>query len=278
MKKISIICDSVFCVGDIHGNFESLLGCIKKYDLVKSALIVCGDCGFGFYKEDYYKQVLSKLNKECIKRDVVVCFVRGNHDDPVYFKTDNYNKSNVILVQDYTVLEFLNEDPQNYKAVLCIGGATSIDRTYRMRQTERNAREYMRYHHGVDYDEAYRRCQQCYWIDEKPVFSKDLLEDLNNNQIKINYVCTHTCPSFCEPIHKKGIEEWIKADPALNDELDEERKVFDDVYEFLKQTGHPLKAWYYGHYHYHKFMSIDEVKFYLLDMERGGNFDIVEML
>ena len=52
----------------------------------------------------------------------------------------------------------------------------------------------------------------------------------------------------------------------------------DNIHLFLKDNNHPVKAWYYGHYHYHKFFVIEDIKYYLLDMGHNGNFDMVEMI
>ena len=48
MELLKINTENVFCVGDIHGDFESVIGWIKRYDLTNSTIIFCGDIGFGF--------------------------------------------------------------------------------------------------------------------------------------------------------------------------------------------------------------------------------------
>ena len=67
-------------------------------------------------------------------------------------------------------------------------------------------------------------------------------------------------------------------DEDLEKDLDYERHVMDNIHLFLKDNNHPVKAWYYGHYHYHKFFIIEDIKYYLLDMGHNGNFDMVEMI
>ena len=38
-------------VGDIHGEFNSLQGLMKRTGFRDTAYIICGDCGFGFHKK-----------------------------------------------------------------------------------------------------------------------------------------------------------------------------------------------------------------------------------
>ena len=283
MELLQINTKNVFCVGDIHGDFESVIGWIKRYDLTNSTLIFCGDVGFGFNKEEYYRQIIVKINKECKKRNVYCLFGRGNHDNPSCFNGESFKNGFVRTLKDYTVIEIYSiEDescilPPN-KTILWVGGATSIDRKFRLTTMEQNAREYMRWHCGIPYEEAINRCSQLYWKDEQPVYNEDKLNEINDSGIKIECVCTHTCPSYCEPVDKNGIQSWLPRDEDLAKDLDYERNVMDKIYLFLKDNNHPLKAWYYGHYHYHMFYVIEDIKYYLLDMGRNGNFDMVEMV
>lgn len=275
--------ESVFCVGDIHGDFESIIGWIKRYDLTNSTLIFCGDCGFGFNKVEYYKQIINKINKECKKRNVYCLFGRGNHDDPSYFNGKSFKNGFIRTLNDYTVIETYSIEDEGCiltpnKTILWVGGATSIDRMYRLAKMEQNAREYMHWHFNVPYEEALKRCPQLYWKDEQPIYDEEKLNEINESGIKVEYVCTHTCPSFCEPTGKNEIQPWLIKDENLATDLDYERHVMDNVHLFLKNNNHPLKAWYYGHYHYHKFYVIDNIKFYLLDMGHYGGFDMIEMI
>lgn len=282
MNILKINTNAVFCVGDIHGNFESIIGQIKRYDLTDSAILFCGDIAFGFNKPDYYNQIIGKIRKECKKRNVYILFIRGNHDDPSYFNGNLFKRGFVQTVADYTVVQFYPmSDPEKTLAptfsFLCVGGATSVDRTDRIARMEQFAREYMRYHHGLDFDEAYRRCQQLYWVDEQPFFSQEAFDEIKERGIVIDNVCTHTCPSFCQPTTKDGILGWAKRDERLLTDVDHERDVMDKIYNQLVLDEHHINGWYYGHYHYHHFDCIDGVKYYMLDMDHHGNFDMIEV-
>lgn len=283
MDILNINSESIYCIGDIHGNFDGIVNLIKRYDLKDTTLIFCGDCGFGFNKAEYYKQIIGKIRRECKKRNVYCLFGRGNHDDPSYFNGKAYKKGNVLTMRDYTVINFyFIEDesqilPPN-KTVLWIGGGTSIDRTVRLSQMQMYANDYMRYHQGVTLEEALSKVKQLYWKDEACIYDEKALNEITENGIKVEYVCTHVCPSFCKPIGYDSIKHWIGRDPDLITDLTNERGTMDKVYNFLRDNSHPIKAWYYGHYHFHSSQEYDGIKFYLLDMSHEIIFDFIEIL
>lgn len=282
MNLIRINADNVYCIGDIHGDFESIIGWIKRYDLTNSALLFCGDVGFGFNKQEYYNQIITKIKKECQKRGVYCLFIRGNHDAPEYFNGDLFKRGFVLTLQDYTVIEFYETYDVDYvkkphKTVLCVGGATSVDRSHRWEVMKSNAEEYKRWHFGISYEDALKKCNKVYWENEQPVYDEDKLNEITDNNIKIEYVCTHTCPSFCEPIGKNNIQYWLDKDEYLSMDLDNERQVMDNLHSYLISHNHPIKTWYYGHYHFHSFQEYDGIRYYLLDMAHNGNYDMVEM-
>ena len=118
---------------------------------------------------------------------------------------------------------------------------------------------------------------QEYWIGEEPFFDKNKLGEIKNNGVKLNAICTHTCPDFCAPYTKDGIKGWLLEDSKLEKDIDKERQTMTDLYNKLIEDGHPIDKWCYGHYHFHDFQEIDGIKFYLLDMDRNGVMDFVEI-
>lgn len=281
MDILKIHTNSVLCVGDLHGDFKDIIYFIKTYDIQNSAIIFCGDFGIGFYKPDYYKQVFNKVTKECKKRNVYVLAVRGNHDDVQEFNGNTYKRNKFIkTLRDYTIVQFygLNDIEEKNESfnVIAIGGAISIDRTYRISRTERRALDYMR-HHSCSFEEAYRKCPQEYWVGEEPFFDKDKLDEIKNCGIKINAVCTHTCPHFCAPYTKDGISGWLSMDDRLEVDIDHERQTMTNIYYKLIDDGHTIDKWCYGHFHFHNMETIDNVIFYLLDMNRNGKMDFIEI-
>lgn len=255
MNKLDIQASNIYAIGDVHGYFGSLIAMIKRYDITDTCIIVCGDCGLGFNNWDATKTHLSKLNKVCKKNNVTIVMFRGNHDDPSFF-TQGKITSNIIPVPDYTVIN---------DSILCVGGATSIDRQYRMQLKDRVCRDYILYHPHCSMEEAMNNTTNFYWENELPVYDESKLNEIKDAGIQITTVCTHTCPSFCDPLTKDGIAEWIKFDPGLDDCINEERKAMDMIHQKLLDDGHPVKNWIYGHYHRHHMQDILGVKYMMLD-------------
>lgn len=261
---------NVCFIGDIHGHFGNLKKLMKQTEFRDTVYIICGDCGFGFEKENYYIQILKSLDKTAEKYNCEFIFVRGNHDDPSYFDLKKINNERYKTVPDYTVIKTSTHN------ILCIGGAVSVDRKDRLISIGRRAYKYARYH-NVSFDKALTLVSQCYWKDEIPLFNGELLKELKRNNINIDIVCTHTCPSFVYPITKSGITEWMQIDAELEKDVDTERKVMDDIYNTLMEDEHPIKYWVYGHYHNHNSEEINGITFITLGMYRNNKFDIFDV-
>jgi hypothetical protein len=262
MKIIDFDIGMMVYVGDIHMEFKALKCTVKMHDLHDCALIVAGDCGFGFCKRGYYDKVCKDLNPFFRKRNVYVIMIRGNHDNPAYFDGTVVNCSHFMAVPDYTVLRTQNHN------VLLVGGAISIDRNYRTRY------DWDLYAGNLPEDTFIPRY---YWPKEYPIYDKGELDDLKSSGIKIDVVCTHTCPDFCEPLKKDGIRDWMTRDENLEDDIDYERQTMTKLYERLIADSHPIQKWVYGHYHYHHMDYINNVCFIMLDMQRDGICDIVDI-
>ena len=282
MQVLDIHTQSIIAVGDLHGNFDDIAYFVKHYNFTNTAIIFCGDIGMGFYSTEYYKTVFDKISRIINKRNVHLIFLRGNHDNPIYFDSNFMSKSKCIhFVKDYSIINFYEMDDihkiNEPYSVLAVGGGLSIDRTWRIKQTEETARKHMRYHKGVDFATAYKECPQCYWPNEMPVYDEASLNEIKDNDINIRVICTHTSPDFTYPFTKEGIRGWLLQDDKLEDDLNKERQVMTNLYEKVIADGHPLEIWCYGHYHIHNTEIIDNVKFYLLDMDRNGVMDFVEI-
>lgn len=252
-------------VGDIHGDFMSIVCAVKRIKLEGVVYIVCGDCGFGPNSHEYYRNILRKINKILQEYKSECYFVRGNHDDKSYFCHWPFKFSNIKAIPDYTVIS----TPEHN--VLCIGGGISIDRKERERQYKENIKKYIKYH-KCNETEASLKVYKTYWTDEIPLYEEEELENLTE---KIDIVATHAAPSFASPLTKENIKTWIEQDPELYDDLSYERSVMDKIYDKLSKKGHTINLWAYGHYHFHKTEFINNTKFMALDKCHEGNPDIV---
>jgi predicted phosphodiesterase len=210
----------ILVCGDIHGDIGVIPHFLKEYDLKNCAIIVVGDFGIGFENQKKEIARINYLDKYLKLKDSTVFVVRGNHDDPQYFD-GKFDTHHVKFIPDYTVLQF-----NNLWNILCVGGATSIDRTDR--------KPYI-FGKGTGW-----------WKDEIFVYDENKVNQLQN---KIDYVITHTTPHFAYPFHKDNIQNWINKDIHLIPDLKKEREDVTKLYEHLIKNDHKIINWYYGHYH-----------------------------
>lgn len=263
MKVYKTDIDNTLFAGDIHGQFEDISSTISRYSLSDCNIIVCGDIGIGFEKEEYYNQMFNRLSKSLSKHNVHLYMLRGNHDNKTYFDGEHFTNFELInIISDYSIIQTPTRN------ILCIGGGISIDRTMRKINMEMRINDYMR-HHTCLLEDAKKNIKQSYWEDETIVYDENELSQIEESGIKIDTICTHTGPSFTYPTTKDGITYWLALDKNLETDLDAERYVCDLIVEYMKEHNHPLKNWYYGHFHYHTVEEIDDIKYTLLDMSRG---------
>lgn len=216
-------------MGVFDGPFKPQSKLLAEGLYTNSLFIIAGDCGIGFNKQKYYMDLFERFNKILSYNNTYIMFVRGNHDDPSYFDGKTINLSNIKAVPDYSVI---NAKDTN---ILCIGGAISIDRKWRIKQEERINRF------------STTKKKTIYWENERPIFNEPLLNEITNS-IKIDCVVSHTAPSFVNPETHSGVDEWSKDDETLISDIQDERKVMDRVFETLRDKGTKPKYWAYGHF------------------------------
>ncbi len=202
----------VLC-GDIHGEFRELTHKITvDLDLHDTTVIVCGDCGFGFEKKNYYLEtVYNRIKDRLEKNNNDLLFFRGNHDDPSYFNGDNkIDLPHFKTLPDY---EIINSDKGD---ILIVGGATSIDRD--------NRKELMKDSSKV-----------IWWENERPI-----KKDLQDFSTTIKVVLSHEAPIQLDPVVSR-----MDYEP-----LDLYQNVIKDR-DYLGKLLVELKPsyWYYGHHH-----------------------------
>lgn len=240
----------IVVAGDIHGDFEALVDkCGIQYGMTDTLIIVAGDCGFGFQRPNYYEDLYMKLSNRLSKANNWIVFVRGNHDNPAYFDGKQVNYKRWKAVPDYSILKACGH------TILCVGGAISVDRTYRLSEM---------YGMTVVIEEDRRLEVAYYWPDEKPVYDEAKLAAINE-VCAIDVVVSHTAPSFCELISRQGIQNWLTKDEDLLQDIKAERKVMDNIQAYLYAHSHPVDYWFYGHFHQSWHSEIDGIKYNMLD-------------
>ena len=198
--------ESIVVSGDIHGDFTQLVyKCCIQYEMTNTLIIVAGDCGFGFERPGHYENIYKRCCSQLKNNNNWIVFVRGNHDNPAYFNVNPIKHARWMTIPDYTILKACGH------TILCVGGAISVDRTYR-----KNSKHYH------DYQQSDSMEPNVYWTNEPPIFDKDSL-DIIDNQFAIDTVITHTSPSFCEKSSHIGLEDWAKRDETLLDDVKQER-------------------------------------------------------
>lgn len=98
-----------------------------------------------------------------------------------------------------------------------------------------------------------------------PVYDAARLDEIGAS-LKIDTVISHTAPSFCELISKNGLAQWASQDLKLLADCETERQTIDKILSHLKSSGHPIKHWYYGHFHQSWNAEIDSILFSMLDI------------
>lgn len=240
--------DSVIVSGDIHAKINELVEKITdQYDIQNSLIIVAGDVGMGFKENNYYLELFKEIETILKKNNNTLFLVRGNHDNPEIWN-DNIDfkaywqdtVSHIRLIKDYTVIT--TQTASESHNILCVGGALSIDRTA-------------------------RTIGKNYWSNEPFVYDESKVESL----VGITAVVTHSAPSFCEPILKNGIKNWMEVDKDIEEDCNKERNDHTLLYNKLKEKN-TITKWFYGHFHYSHRIQIDNTLFCLC-----GIMELVEL-
>lgn len=249
--------------GDIHGKFDELVYRMTTLcRMERTVVIVAGDCGFGFHRRGYYDEVYRRVLPKLERADCHVVFVRGNHDNPAYFDGEEISMKRWVAVSDYSTVTVAGH------RVLCVGGATSVDRKNResykplfhlgkSRPLQRTRICYL--------DESHDITPADYWPLEQPYIDDSALARLHREGKTVDTVVTHVAPSMCEDVVPPSwLEYLIENDPTLPDDMRHDREVMDALLERLRKHCHPVRHWLYGHYHHSWQAEIDGIRYTML--------------
>jgi DNA repair exonuclease SbcCD nuclease subunit len=230
----------IYGMGDIHGAFHEVdkIGQVVRALPEDSLLIQVGDFGIGFgdFRAIKEMRMLDSLNKLCSEKNVQIWAIRGNHDNPVYWK-DAQTRSEFL--HSFLMLSFIPDYTRvtiNGINFLFVGGAISVDRTDRKE--------------GINY-----------WEDEIFVYDEKEIVLSQDTEILI----THSLPSDVPPptTMKGGIvERFAQVDKTLVEDLETERENLRQLVGQLPK----LKRVYAGHFHQSQIFNKNGVKYYTLDI------------
>ena len=211
----------LFFVGDIHGEFKKLIWeATQQYKIQDADLVVLGDFGVGF--DNKLKADYERAKKKMEKYGIEVYTIRGNHDNPDFFKDDDSEKS-IQLKTTYPKIHFL-ADHRVYniggKEIYTVGGGGSTDIIFRTPGKNWWSGEY---------------------IEERPI------KDLPGH---VDIIISHEAPLTFEPI----ITRFEETPEEQYQKILSGRKYLEII---LKEVR--CKEWYYGHYHQHYSGAYGEV-------------------
>lgn len=203
----------------------------KALSFYSDAIIIStGNNRIGFNSDAYYEKVFGKMNEILAKNNTTILFIRGNNDDPSFFREEKINFTNVKTIPDYSIIK------TKHGNVLCVGGGLSIDRVWRKKQQDRLS--------SISSDKK----KILYWKDEMPIFDDDKMKELSESGIKISGVVSHVAPTFAFPDIADSLDDWCTKDADLARDIENERLVMDKIYDTLRSMGNRPSFWYYGHY------------------------------
>lgn len=133
---------NVLITGDTHGRVEDRLAHIKdtmpEYNPEETAVIILGDVGFNYYKSKHDW----KTKHRAAKFGYTIYCLRGNHEDraenmehPIYV-IDKFVNGMVCYEEEFPNIRYFMDCVAEYeimgKKILCIPGAYSVDKWYRL--------------------------------------------------------------------------------------------------------------------------------------------------
>jgi hypothetical protein len=119
----------IWALGDTHNRFRTLQIIKENY---KKGFLKPGDTIFHLGDNgmmDFHPLKLDSYYRKCVRLmeelELSLHIIRGNHDDPSFYKDYKNTSDKVTICRDHMLMEI---DEVTFR---CVGGAASIDREYR---------------------------------------------------------------------------------------------------------------------------------------------------
>jgi len=221
---------NIWIMGDVHGDWLAIRNFYIQHktelskDYKKNILIILGDFGANYFLNDKDAQFKNKIEKYPLTYFVI----RGNHEERPSILAAKYPSDwhqekwfdNLVWVEDRhpKILYALDEGGEyeiNYKSVLVLPGAYSIDKDYRI-------------------------INHWNWFPEEQLNEDEKKNLLNNLKPHYDYILSHTCPlawqSYISDLFLNSVDQ-NKVDNSM------------EVFLTLIAAGTSWERWYWGHYH-----------------------------
>ena len=210
--------------GDCHGRVEGRLASIKKnmpeYNPEETAVIILGDVGFNYYKTKHDW----KTKHRAAKFGYTIYCLRGNHEDRAMNMEDyvlGYDENvdgNVIYEEEFPNIKYFMDYVNPYKIngcrVLCIPGAYSVDKWYRLQN-------------------------EWHWFPQEQLTAEEMtIAEKEHFGKPYDFVFSHTAPISWEPndLFLSMIDQST---------VDKSMEIWLDKFKDMIGWG----VWLFGHYH-----------------------------
>jgi predicted phosphodiesterase len=226
-------------LGDTHGENMGIPYLLKqcKVDIQEyKAIVHVGDFGIGFsstVRDEIRK--LDILNQRLKENNITLYIVRGNHDDPSWFKSPTYEWTHITFVPDHTLLTINLKDTDRPIKIYCHGGAISVDRSNKM----------------IDVN---------YWPEEEFICPSP--EQLLEIPTDLDIIVTHTRPLGVEPsVYNTAVMNYCSNDDKLDNDLIKEQKDMKRMFESIRKRNNVRNniVHYFGHFHWSKRERIGDI-------------------
>lgn len=233
-----------YVAGDIHGETKIFTDMLSYYNIKDCTIILLGDIGIWRYRD--YKHYL-KIDEYGKDNNVMFYAIRGNHDNPVFFKAPG-SRSAIIerfwnKFTNFKVLPDLTQIEVDNSTGIVIGGGVSIDRCLR-RSFQSLGRNNGNVYKSNDW-----------WADET-------VPNTDNINEKYDFILSHTGP---RPVKLLPLNEgncsFFTLDQSLKDSILEETKRIEEI----RAQFNP-KKWWFGHYHINDSFDFYDTRCYAIDI------------
>lgn len=219
---------NIVFIGDIHNNWNNVVKQLSNYS--DTLFISTGDTHLGEYQFNFDIERLENIEYSLSTNNNVLVLIRGNHDNPKYFKKKSTFRSlleetaeHVILAPDYSIIK-----TSKYN-ILCIGGARSVDRVFGIKDVT--------------------------WFQNENIQKPE--DNFFNQDNAIDIIVSHSAPLFAEPLEFSNalkhynsfiVNAYSLYDMKMKNDIYKERLLLKGIYEKLNNKHH-IQYLVYGHYH-----------------------------